>query len=468
MSMVAVENDYRNILATLAESIGPRKFEIWFAQATLIRADQQLLLTVPNQRIGQWVETHYQQQIEQLCRQLTGQSLTLDILIQQTDAPTRPTHHHGQEQRLDKNNATKRPRQLSSLRYDLKEYVVGPFNALAFSSAQSLINDPNSIIRSMFVHGPSGVGKTHLLQGLCRRFAENHPSAKWLYLTAEQFTNQFITALRNNRLTELRNKWRKLDLLVIDDVQFLSGKQSTQQELQHTLDAISISGARMIMAADCAPTQVQNCSQALISRFVGSLIVGIDLPDAESRKQIARNIAERMNLQLEPVVMQMLTDKFNQSIRELEGAMIRLSAIARLIQPQQATPTATRMIYEQAFNHTANAAPIRPIRMNDILQAVHQIMLVDRHLLVSKSRARHVVLARSLAIHLARKLTTLSYPEIARQLGRASHSSMITADKRITQRLKDNPPVPPAPATNAIPVQDLLLRLEQAVRQLAG
>lgn len=317
----------------------------------------------------------------------------------------------------------------------LDSFVVGTCNQLAYSAACQLAEGGDAAtISPLFLFGECGVGKTHLLQGICRRFTELHhrPDAM-RYVTGEQFTNEYIAAVRSNTIDAFRRKMRKLELLAIDDVHFLANKVATQSEFLHTLDAIGLSGARIVMASDEHPRLIKRFSQALVSRFLSGMVVRVDPPARETRALLLTRLAEARGLRLNQAAIDALASKFIGSVRELEGAVTKLAAIKTLTAP--AAPEIGMVLVDQLLQDST-WQPRSPVRIGTVIDVVCRRLSVQRAELTGSSRHRRVVLARSLVAHLGRELTTMSYPEIALAIGRNFHSTVHTAAQRLRGQLE--------------------------------
>lgn len=338
---------------------------------------------------------------------------------------------------------------LSAPRYRLEEFVVGESNKLAFSAAER-VADPAGprAFSPLFIHGPCGMGKTHLLQGIAARWKERDPRATVRSTTAEQFTNEYVTAVRTGRLDAFRKAYRGVDLLCIDDVQFLTNKTSTQGELLHTFDAIDLDGARVILASDEHPRQIARLSAALVSRFMSGMVVKLDPPEPALRERIVTMLAERRGLRLERGAAACITAEYSAaagaSVRDIEGALTRIEALIRLLPEGESSGAIGVPLVRRALsvngggygggNGAASGfagGPRRPIRLETIREEVCRALRVDPSDLLGRGRHKRVVLARTVISHLARALTTMSYPEIARAMGRPNHSTIVTACKRI-------------------------------------
>jgi chromosomal replication initiator protein len=329
---------------------------------------------------------------------------------------------------LPTNNYSTRGR----LRHDIETYVVGPSNQLAYNAACYVAEFPGAQYNPLFIHGSCGLGKTHLLQGLCKKFIEHHPTKRWMYLTGEEFTNEFLTSLRSNKLDQFRRKLRDLDLLVIDDVHFLSGKKATQEEFLHTFNAIEAMGKQVVLTSDDHPKMIAEFGESLINRFVSGMVVRIDPPNYATRCEILRAIALRSGLTMSEEVVAWIGRRVTQNVRELEGAVTRIQAHVRL------TGQAPDIAMVQQALGDLDRQLVAPVRPENILQSVCNYFGLEHKDLMSGRRQRTISLARSVAMYLVRKTAKLSFPEIGTRMGKRNHSTVISACRRIERAVAKN------------------------------
>lgn len=336
-------------------------------------------------------------------------------------------------------------RSLGTLRR-LDDFVVGPGSALAYGEALRLAEAPDHEPGCpLFLHGDCGMGKTHLLQGIVERFRERRPTARVRWTTGEAFTNAFIAAIQSNSVEAFRRDHRDLDLLCVDDVHFLSNKTATQSELLHTFDAIGACGARVAMASDAHPKQIGKFCEKLVSRFLAGMVVRVERPDRETRIEIVRRFCAKRGLVVSEAGAAAIADRRAGSVRELEGAVIRVEATHRLL--AGGTGEVREATVERALGAPETEGVRRPIAVREIAQRVSGALGVDLDDLFGRTRHRRVVAARSLTAYLARELTTHSFPEIARELNKPNHSTVITQCKRVAEQIEANEAVEPGAPT---------------------
>ena len=316
----------------------------------------------------------------------------------------------------------------SRLRHDLQTFVVGASNQLAHNAASHVAQFPGTQYTPLFIHGGCGLGKTHLLQGICRRFVELQPTKRWAYMTGEEFTNEFVTAMHSNKLDVFRRRMREMDLLVIDDVHFLSGKKATQEEFLHTFNAIEAMGRQVVMASDSHPKMIEEFGESLINRFVSGMVVRVDPPNYSMRCEILKRLADRHHVTISSDVITWIARRVTQNVRELEGAITRIAAHSKL-----------------------NSRPVDELMAQEALGDLERqhIQPIGRRTSCRRSAITSPWLTRTSSPTAAttRQPATigghvpgaqdgrLSYPEIGHLLNKKNHSTVISACRRIEKAL---------------------------------
>ncbi len=485
-----------DILRQLGEQVGKDQFERYFlGQTRLVMHDGSLDVVVSSGFLAQLIERRFGDQL----RSITGaKSVSFTVnrdafttatplpMPAPTPSPARVPGGAPANQR-----AQTQPRPV--LRFHLKDYIVGSANRLAYTAATRLADEdaPNSPV---FIHGVCGVGKTHLVQGVANLFLDKRPGASVRYVTGETFTNDFLGSLKNNRVDAFRKSYRAADMLVIDDVHFLTNKDHTQQELLHTFDALGLSGARILIASDEHPREIaklaQKFSDKLVSRFMSGAVVRLEAPDAELRRRLVKHLAGRRKIDLDDAAAELLAQRserapgslggFGGSVRELEGLLNQVEAVFRLLPgapsldkrvTQEVVRRALGLEAQTSSALTSTSQPRRPIPVQTIVDFVCRNLQVDVGEFMGRGRHKRVVFARSLASHLSRLLTTQSFPEIARAMGRTNHSTVITAQRRLQRSLETRPdevlPIDLAPLHPGTTAAELLRNFTNQIRQAA-
>ena len=471
----------QRLAGAIEQRVGRQRFAVWFQKSTKLRLTNDgpnfgLEISVPNDFISDWIGKHFSREVQDAAGEVLGCSLPIRFTIAPRlfETPGVEAELGGREaappglgrdprvlaHRSVKTDAVETPMngavrgvnaapvgmgpgvygatgmgpgpygQRPRLRHDLESFIVGASNQVAYECAVDVAENPGGRYNPLFIHGHVGLGKTHLLQGLCRRFARKHPTSRWAYLTGEEFTNEFLVALRNNRVDTFRRRMRDLDLLVIDDVHFLSGKKATQEEFLHTFNAVEAMGKQVVMASDNHPKMIASFGESLINRFVSGMVVRIDAPNRSMRADLLRTLSQRQNVKLGDEALEWIAARVTQNVRELEGAVTRMAAHVRLA-GRSADVTLAQEVLGDLDRHLN-----QPIRPEQIFEAVCEFFALDRRELMSGRRQRTISLARSVAMYLVRKSTSLSYPEIAGRMGKRNHSTVISACRRVESAIR--------------------------------
>ncbi len=445
---VCTQTDSSFLKQNLVNRIGSHKYEMWFGQTAKLSANgTTLVVTASNQFAADWIEGHFLNDLQATACEVFDEHAIVDIKVDsqifRSDSELAASKHNiktvGKDipqpaaHVTDRHSTARASR--GPARKRLEDFVVGPSNELAYCAAKRIAEERSvSQVSPLFIHGDCGVGKTHLLQGSSVRFANRKGPGSFRYVTAEQFTNEYITAVRKNNLDRFRKSMRSLDLLAIDDVHFLSNKTATQNEFLYTLDAINLAGSRVVMASDEHPRQMR-FNEALISRFVAGMVVEIQQPDRQSRLELTRSLAASRGMTLTEAATEVIVSHCISSVREIQGAINKLAALRTLRETSGDPNEIGTLLIEQLFSDSA-WRPKTPLRLATVIEVICDRLGVNRADLLGSGRHQRVVLARGLVAHLGRSMTTLSYPEIAHELGRRHHSTVHTAAQRISSQLK--------------------------------
>jgi chromosomal replication initiator protein len=443
-------NRAERISRDLESRIGPHKYQMWFGHAQLRVKGGTLEVATDSTFVAKWIDIHFAGDLAGVAREELGKDARIDVRVAperfESDDPAPADRGrdggNGNGTEIEPPPARRRPRRASrpaSILRALDEFVVGRCNRLAYSTARRLLDDSDAkAISPLFIHGDCGVGKTHLLQGICRLFAEHTGRPDRVrYVTGEQFTNEFITAVRNDKLEEFRRAVRRHELLAIDDVHFLSNKMRTQSEVLHTLDAIDLTGERTVLASDEHPRLIKRFSPPLVSRFLAGMVVEIERPDRETRAEIVQRLVAARGLRINTGAVEAIVSRCVGSVRELEGAVTKLTALHALAGSGDKVRDEIGLLLVDKVFGDQSWKPSAPIRIGTVVDVVCAQLEVSRADLMGSSRNRKLVLGRGLASYLGREMTTHSYPEIGRALGRSFHSTIHAAEQRVRRLLTE-------------------------------
>ena len=436
---VGVSGTLEKIQQRIKEQIGPQRFKIWFKNSTRLSLEQKYLrVEVPSPFIGGWIENHFSDHIATAAMQTLGKTVDVTVVVDpqlllerrsgQANSQAKYIHQGRSDtpSSVPRGRSAGRPR----LRHDLDSFVVGEPNQLAYSTVMSVAEKVVSPFNPLFIHGACGVGKTHLLQGLGNALLGKGRGVGACYISGEEFTNQFILAIRTGTLDGFRRKYRNVDVLLIDDVHFLANKRATQDEFLHTFNAINTAGKQLVLASDAHPRMIGQLSESLLTRFIGGMVVKVDPPDRQMRSKILKARCAALGQHVPQAVLDLLAQRVSGNVRELEGALLKLVAYCSLCGRAINLAMAHKVVDEYLQRRGS------VIRISDIESVVATYFGLHPADIHASNRTRTVALARAVAMYLARKHTGASFPQIGKYMGNKNHSTVILACKRIAQLLK--------------------------------
>lgn len=435
-------DELKAIHERIAEKIGTCQYQVWFEGATqLSLCDEGLQVTAANPFVSNWIEGHFHQALSESALEVCGRKVPLRFQIDaacvkpQSKAPAAPSASRIERVKTSQRrtpSVKSREGRTLPLKLTFDTFVVGSKNQLAYNAAQAVISQEKSPFNPLFVHGGYGVGKTHLLQGICNEIFQQTPGCRWMYLSAEEFANQYVMALKTHKLDVFRNRFRNLDILAIDDIHFLANKTAMQEEFLHTFNSIDLAGKQIVLASDAHPKEIGQLCEKLVNRFVSGMVVRMDPPDVEMRTKICLRRAEQLRLTLSKEVLGYVAESITSGVRELEGALVKLAAYAALTHAPMTLALAQQVLAE----HIIRTDPV--VHTTDIAAVSADyfgVTIADIH---SDKKDRTVSLARAYSMYLTRRLTRMSYPEIGRAMGDKNHATVILACRKVEEYLKAN------------------------------
>lgn len=413
----------------LIEKIGQDRFDVWFGSSVDFQFDAgELAVTASSAFIVERIRNLFSADLHEVGSEIAGEvsvayrvDSKLAKVLAEPSSHLRPktTREVKASESCEAASAT-RCRKFASL----KSFAVGATNRLAFTAAQSVPHRLGAVTPLVF-HGPTGCGKTHLLEGIWSATRIASRRQRIVMLSAEQFTSYFLEALQGSGLPSFRRKYRDVDLLIIDDVQFFSGKRATLMELQHTLDSLLREGRQIVLAADRPPGELQSLGAELVARMSGGLVCGIEQADEETRFATLQQFATSRELAVPEAVLRLIAAELVGDARQLSGALNRLHASSQALQQ----PISVGLAVTALSDLFQNAR--RTVQMPDIQKAICDVFGLDERALQSKKKSNAVSHPRMLAMWLARRYTRAAYSEIGEFFGRRSHSTVISAQKKV-------------------------------------
>ena len=430
-------------LGELQVGLSRAQYDTWFKDTQVVsEEDNVFLIGVPNAFAREWLESKFRPQVRAALQHLLGRTVDVRFVTTSGGPPTpartsaapgmsapAPAGAGQQAGGQDRREAGA----LLNARYTFSTFVVGSNNRLAHAAALSVAERPGHSYNPLFVYGGSGLGKTHLMHAIGHAVIARHPKKRVAYATSEKFTNEFINSIRAQKGEEFRERYRRIDVLLIDDIQFIAGKEGTQEEFFHTFNAIHEEGKQIVMSSDRPPKAITQLEDRLRSRFEWGLTADISAPDLETRIAILRAKAEAQNVAVPPPVIDFLAQRIVSNIRELEGALTRIVAFAAL----QAVPVTTQLAQEMLQNllynpHRKSLSPDR------IVETVARYYGVPLDQIKGKARDRQVVLPRQIAMYLMREETEAPLMRIGEALGGRDHSTVLHGCEKIEREMAEN------------------------------
>jgi chromosomal replication initiator protein len=431
-------------LGELQVGLSRAQYDTWFKETQVIsEEDDVFLIGVPNAFAREWLESKFRPQVRSTLQHLLGRTVDVRFVTSGATAPlagrmggtTLATHlgGGGGSQQTSTQDRREAASALLNQRYTFSTFVVGSNNRLAHAAALSVAERPGHSYNPLFVYGGSGLGKTHLMHAIGHAVLARHPKKRVAYATSEKFTNEFINSIRAQKGEEFRERYRRIDVLLIDDIQFIAGKEGTQEEFFHTFNAIHEEGKQIVLSSDRPPKAITQLEDRLRSRFEWGLIADISAPDLETRIAILRAKAEAQNIAIPPAVVDFLAQRIVSNIRELEGALTRIVAHASLNAVPVTTQLAQEMLQNILYNpHRKSLSPER------IVETVARYYGVPLDQIKGKARDKQVVLPRQIAMYLMREETEAPLMRIGEALGGRDHSTVLHGCEKIEREMAEN------------------------------
>jgi len=430
---------WKNALAEIELQISHPNFATWLKSSQLVEKNEGVaLVSLPNNFAKNWVETKYHKIILGALRNLdeTVKKVEFTVINNQSNGAIKKTPENIAENesgQLVFSEFEVDPETNLNPKYTLSSFVVGRSNELAHAAALAIIQEMGKKYNPFFVYGGVGVGKTHLLQGIGNEIKNKYQDkVKVKYVTSEKFLNEVVWAMRNKRMETIKEKYRLIDALIIDDIQFIGGKQRTEEEFFHTFNALYQNNKQIIVSSDKPPRFIPTLQERLRSRFEGGMIVDIGYPDYELKINIIKNMIEKKSSALSDEVVVVIASKVQKNLRELEGVLNKILFYKNTKKTEISPKMAEQIISETLQKPTLNINP------NQIIKVVAEVFGVSLNDLVSRSRKKELTHPRQIAMYLLREVLSLSYPFIGEKIGKRDHTTAIYAYEKISENLNKN------------------------------
>jgi chromosomal replication initiator protein len=409
-------------------------FNTWIKSIIPISIDDNTIrLEVPNDFTRGILESRYRELIVNAIKLITSKKYTIEFLISSEDSFENDSNSNSAKPRQQ--NVVVNDEMSSTLnpKYTFNSFVIGNSNRFAHAASLAVAEAPAKAYNPLFIYGGVGLGKTHLMHAIGHYILQNNPKAKVVYVSSEKFTNELINSIKDDKTVEFRNKYRNVDVLLIDDSQFIAGKERTQEEFFHTFNALHEADKQIILSSDRPPKEISTLEDRLRSRFEWGLIADIQAPDFETRIAILKKKADVENLNIPNEVMGYIANKIKSNIRELEGALIRIVAYSSLTNKEISVELAA-----EALKDIISSEQNKPVTIDLIQDVVASYFNLKIDELKSSRRTRNIAYPRQIAMYLSRKLTDMSLPKIGEEFGGRDHTTVIHAYEKISNGLKKN------------------------------
>lgn len=421
-------------LANIEKKISKPSFDTWLKSTKAHSLQGNLLvITAPNEFARDWLEERYSQLIAGILYEITGEELSVKFIIPQNQKEDDPDLLLPAKKAKREEDQHDFPQNILNPKYLFDTFVIGSGNRFAHAASLAVAEAPAKAYNPLFIYGGVGLGKTHLMHAIGHYVLEHKPNAKVVYLSSEKFTNEFINSIRDNKAVEFRNKYRNVDVLLIDDIQFLAGKESTQEEFFHTFNTLHEESKQIVISSDRPPREIPTLEDRLRSRFEWGLITDITPPDLETRIAILRKKAKAEGLDIPNEVMLYIANQIDTNIRELEGALIRVVAYSSLINKDINADLAS-----EALKDIIPSSKPKVITIHEIQKTVGEHFSVKLEDFKAKKRTKSVAFPRQIAMYLSRELTDYSLPKIGEEFGGRDHTTVIHAHEKISKLLQSD------------------------------
>jgi chromosomal replication initiator protein len=430
---------WRNCLAEIETGVSKANFSTWFKNTCILKEDSGIVYVgVPNEFVRDWLKNKYHKLITKTIADAYENMRAVEYTITKIEVSKQEPE---KEVSFGANNINKElplkdlyvsPEDNLNSRYRFDSFIVGGFNELAYAASQAIIENPGTKYNPFFVYGATGLGKTHLLQAVGNSIKEKYPNKKVHYLTLEKFATDFINSLQSNKANSFKEKYRKYDLLIIDDIQFIGKMEKIQEELFHTFNTFYENNKQIIFSSDKHPNYIPELADRLKSRFAAGMIVDVSEPEYESRLAILKVKLQELNIDLSPEVVEYVAEAIQGNIRELEGSLNTIVCQYRLKNKALSVSEVKNLLKN-------NIRPKKNVSIKDVVKAVSDYYSLEENSIYEKTRRKEIVKVRQVVMYLLREDFNVSYPLIGQKLGGKDHTTVIHSYLKIKEDLKNDP-----------------------------
>jgi len=426
---------WKNCLAEIETGISKANFSTWFKNTSILKEEVGIVyISVPNEFVRDWLKNKYHKLITKTIADMYENMRAVEYVITKTENTKQelPKINTVLNKELPLRDLYINPGDNLNPRYHFNSFIVGSFNELAYAASQAIIENPGTKYNPFFVYGATGLGKTHLLQAVGNSIKNKYPNKKVYYLTLEKFATDFINSLQNNKANSFKEKYRKYDLLIIDDIQFIGKMEKIQEELFHTFNTFYENNKQIIFSSDKHPNYIPELADRLKSRFAAGMIVDVSEPEYESRLAILKVKLKELEIDLNQDIIEYIASTIQGNIRELEGSLNTIVCQYRL----KNKPLLISEIKNLLKN---NIKPKKNVAIKDVVKTVSDYYSLEELSIYEKTRKKEIVKARQIIMYLLREDFNVSYPLIGNKLGGKDHTTVIHSFLKIKNDLKNDP-----------------------------
>jgi chromosomal replication initiator protein len=427
------EEIWQAVLAQIQLQISPANFSTWFKNTYISEIkDGEVFVCTPNTFVKEWLDQKYKKTILKILKEINKNIKNVNFFVGKIKIKTKKEIENQNFTQLDFLEFKVDRETNLNPKYSFENFVVGPFNELAHAAAKAVCENPGSVYNPLFIYGGVGLGKTHLLQAVGNEIVKKFPKIKIKYLPAEKLVSQIINAIRKKEVEKLKNEIQSLDVLIVDDIQFISGKEKTQEEFFYIFNSLYQRNKQIVLSSDKPPRAIQFLTERLRSRFEGGMIADISQPDLETRIAILKEKSAEKGINLEESILNFIAENITQNIRRLEGALNRIIVYKKTTNKNPSLEIVKNLLKDVI---TPTKVVLTPKK---IIQATAEFYDLTERDLLSKTRKREIVKPRQIAMYLLRKELKSSFPAIARRFGGKDHTTVIHACEKIEKELGKN------------------------------
>jgi chromosomal replication initiator protein len=426
-----IETIWKNTLTEIELELSKPNYNTWFKKTFALKKEYSAFYVgVPNEFNKEWLQTKFDKMVLEKIKKFDPQIEEVHYVVkkQQEDKPLETKQ---EENALPFEKNTLNNKSNLSEKYSFHSFVVGPFNELAYSASQAVVKKPGSY-NPLFIYGPTGLGKTHLIQATGNKIQSESPEMNIFYTSSEKFSQDYVNALKNNTVVQFKNKYRSYDMLIMDDIQFFSGKEKLQEELFHLFNILYEKGSQIIFSSDKHPNYIIGLEDRLRSRFSAGMIVDITKPDYESRAALLKTKATQKNTPISDEVLDFLASNLDGNIRELEGILNAVTIQTEIKERKLFVEEAKLLIKN-------NIKPKKHLALEEIIKMISGFYSIDPEQIYDKTRKKEIVYVRQIVMYILREYFNISYPSIGKEIGGRDHTTVMHSYEKVSELIKEDP-----------------------------